>query len=87
MNENIDLISVIRRHNFHGADFTFRGTPYSFSGWWILDWSKMDEQDDDSKYKIYDSKEEFLSDPFFDGKTLVEVQGELTDVDYDLEPW
>lgn len=87
MNEKIDLVAVIRRHNFHAAYFTFRGTQYIFSGWWILDWSKLDEQDDDSKYKIYDTVDDFLSDPFFDGKTLAQVQDELTGVDYDLEPW
>ena len=74
-----DFISVFHKHNFHAAYFTYKGKRYSFSGWWLLDWGVGD--------KFYDSIDEFLSDPFFDGKRLEEILDQISDPDYDLEPW
>lgn len=83
MNEKIDLVSVIRRPDFHAALFTYAGNHYSFAGWWALDWSEPGDPDD-GKFKEYATIDEFLNDPFFDGKTLAEAQDEFTDVDYEL---
>ena len=69
---------IIRNENVHAAFFSYNGKRFVFSGWWLLDWGDGE--------KKYESREAFLSDPFFDGRTLDEIAGEVTDVDYELNP-
>lgn len=74
-----DFISIFHYHNLHAAYFTYKGERYSFAGWWVLEW--------ENGYKNYDSIDDFLNDPFFDGKRLDEILDQISDPDYDLEPW
>lgn len=66
-----EIVEAILQDDFHAVNFDVAGVHYCFSGWWLLDiqWPEDGREAD----KIYDSKEEFLSDPIFDGKTLGEV--------------
>lgn len=68
-----DIVTTILRDDFHAVNFDVNGIHYCFSGWWLLDI--------DGEEKEYDSKEEFLNDPIFDGKTLSEVKAENIDVE------
>ena len=61
----------------HAVYFTINGAKYVFSGWWIFEWDKGD--------KIYSSKDEFLSDPIFGGKTIIELADSISEIDYDLD--
>ncbi len=67
-------------HNpkLHAAYFTYKGTSYVFSGWWMLEWDDSD--------KFYTSIDDFLADPVFNGKRLDEIASELSDVFFDHEP-
>ncbi len=71
------ISELILSKNFHAVNFTYQGVEYSFSGWWLLDWG-----DDD---KTYSSREEFMSDRIFGGKTISEVESDITDVDFEFE--
>lgn len=73
-----NIASIIKSPRFHAMTFEYNGKHYAFSGWWILDW--IDGQ------KEYDSKEEFLLDPFFNEKNVVEIQNDIVDLDYELDP-
>lgn len=73
-----DILSIIHHPKLHAAFFMYNGKRYVFSGWWVLDWG--------DGYKGYDSIDEFLNDPFFDGKRLEEISDQVSDLDYDLEP-
>lgn len=73
-----DFVKEIMKDNFHAVNFDVDGVHYDFAGWWILGWS-----DDD--YKIYDSKEEFINDPIFGGKTIEQVTPE--NVDFEFQAW
>ena len=68
--QNEDIVTSILRDDFHAVNFDVDGVHYCFAGWWSL---CTGDGDNDEDYKIYDSKEEFLKDPVFDGKTLAEV--------------
>lgn len=72
------ILSEFHNPKLHAAYFTYNNTRYVFSGWWLLEW--------DDGYKDYDTKEEFLEDPFFEGKRLEEIVDEITDVFFDREP-
>ena len=61
--------------------FVFQGIHYEFIDGWILIWEKDGENDE----FIFDSDEEILSAPAFDGKTLVEISEQLTEIRVDLE--
>ena len=76
-----EAVKAILDVKFHAVNFLYKGVPYGFAGWWILYWGTDDELD-----KIYDSKEEFLSDKIFDGRTFEEAQNEITDLDFEFEP-
>ncbi len=71
-------VEEIRNESFHAVNFYYKGTNYTFSGWWMLDWGEGE--------KLYDSKEEFLSDPFFDGRTFENALDDMTDFDFEFEP-
>ncbi|MGI5990283.1 MAG: hypothetical protein ACOX78_08525 [Lachnospiraceae bacterium] len=64
-----DFAHTVLRDDFHAVTFHVNKKEYTFSGWWVLEWG---DKDDECKY--YDSKEEFLKDPIFDGKTIDEVE-------------
>ena len=64
-----DLVGCILRDDFEALNFEVNGVHYCFSGWWMLDF--VDSEND--FYKFYDSREEFLNDPVFDGKTFAEA--------------
>ena len=77
------MVQDILHNKFHAVSFRYKGVAYGFAGWWILYWGH------DGKFdKIYDSKEEFLNDPVFDGRTLDQAfaDGDITDVDFEFEP-
>lgn len=73
-----NIVAIIRDPAFHAVNFHYAGQHYTFSGWWMLEWDDGD--------KIYNSKEDFINDPFFDGRTIGEIQSETTDVDFEFEP-
>ena len=76
---NVDNpVEQIRLPGFHAVNFMYKGIEYTFSGWWMLDWGTGE--------KIYDSKEEFLNDPFFDGRTLEDALEDMTDFDFEFVP-
>lgn len=74
-----DVVKRIKSPRFHAAHFVFEGTQFIFSGWWVLDWV--------TGYKDYESIDEFLDDPIFNGKKLEDVADQLTDVWYETEPY
>ena len=69
-----DIVDAILQDDFHAVNFDVEGVHYCFSGWWLLDIEGPEEGQEEDK--IYDSKEEFLNDPIFGGKTLGEVEVE-----------
>lgn len=77
-----DIITTILRNDFHAITFEYDNEEYVFSGWWVLDIGE-----DDDNYKEYDSKEEFLDDPIFNGKTLKEIVNDVEIIIVELEPW
>lgn len=77
-----NFLPELKKENFHDAEFTYKGTVYTFAGWWILAW----EENGKEKDIIFDTKEEFLAAPIFDGKTIEEIAEEITDYDVSLEP-
>lgn len=82
-----DVMFWLLHPDFHALYFKYNGVRYIFSGWWLLDWSDgYDDPDKDKKFKIYDTKEEFIADPFFDGKTIEEINDIAEVVDVDLWP-
>jgi hypothetical protein len=78
-----DLIQAILDNKFHAVSFRYKGTFYGFAGWWILYWG---DEWDEEKTKEYDTKDEFLQDRIFDGRTLEEAQADITDIDLEFEP-
>ena len=70
------IADEIMRDDFHAVNFDFEGIHYCFAGWWVLDIG--DDED-----KEYDSKEDFLNDPIFNGKRLAEVDV----LNSDIERW
>ena len=73
-NNDMDIVWRILREDFHAVNFDVAGVHYCFSGWWLLDF--------DGGEKTYISKEEFLKDPLFDGKTITEVKVENADWEF-----
>ena len=71
----MDIVKEILKEDFHAVNFEVDGVHYCFSGWWMLDCDNGDE-------KIYDSKEEFLYDPIFNGKTISEANVENIDLEF-----
>lgn len=76
------FLPELKRDDFEDADFTYNGIKYSFSGWWLLEWEENGEEKD----MIFDTKEEFLAAPIFDGKTIEEIAEQITDFDVYLRP-
>lgn len=76
------LVRELKRNNFHDANFIYNGIKYYFSGWWLLEW----EENGEEKYLDFETKEEFLSAPVFDGKTIKEIANKITDFNVCLEP-
>ena len=72
-----DIIAAIKDRKFHAVNFYWKNIHFTFSGWWLLEW--------DDGTKGYDSIDEFLSDRFFENKTLEEIAGEITDIDVEYE--
>ncbi len=75
---NSDIIEAIRDPKMHAMHFEYNGIEYVFSGWWILEW--------DSGDKEYDSIEDFITDPFFDGKTFLDISTGIKEYWMDKEP-
>ncbi len=73
-------IEQIRLPFFHAVNFKYKGEDYGFAGWWVLYWGENGEND-----KIYDSKEEFLNDPIFDGRTFENALDDMTDFAFEYE--
>ena len=73
-----NLLYELNNPKLHAAYFTYKGKRYVFSGWWLLEWDNGDKE--------YDTIEEFLNDPIFEGKRLEEVINETSDVFFDHEP-
>lgn len=76
------FLPELKRDNLHSAEFTYNGIEYWFAGWWVLGW----EENGEEKLLEFDTKEEFLSAPIFDGKTIEEIADQITDFDVSLEP-
>ena len=76
------FLQELKMENFHDAEFTYNGITYCFAGWWILGWEENGEERD----VIFDTKEEFLAAPVFDGKTIEEIADQITDYEISLEP-
>ena len=72
-----EIYEIINSNLFHAIIFTYKGKEFVFSGWWMLDWG--------DGIKEYESKEDFLNDSFFDGKTIAEISDDVTILDYTLE--
>ena len=70
-----EFVHTVRRNDFHAVNFDAGNKHYTFSGWWLLEW--------DNGEKFYDSKEEFLNDSIFDGRTAAEA--EIHDAVFELE--
>lgn len=76
------FLTELKRDNFEEADFVYNGIKYGFSGWWLLEW----EENGEEKYLEFDSKDEFLAAHLFDGKTIEDVGGHITDYEVYLRP-
>ena len=76
-----DAVNDILNDKFHAVNFMYKGESYGFAGWWVLYRGFDDEVD-----IIYDSKEEFLNDKVFDGRTFEEALSDITDLDFEFEP-
>ena len=76
------FLTELKRDDFHDAEFIYNGITYQFAGWWILVWEESGEE----KNVIFDTKEEFLAAPVFDGKTIEEIADQITEFDVSLEP-
>lgn len=76
------FLPELKRDNFEDADFTYSGIKYYFSGWWLLEW----EENGEEKHLEFDTKEEFLAAPIFDGKTIEEIADQITDFNVCLQP-
>ena len=79
------MVQDILHNKFHAVSFRYKGVAYGFAGWWILYWG--DEWVEENT-KEYDTKEDFLQDRVFDGRTLDQAfaDGDITDVDFEFEP-
>lgn len=77
-----EFLPELKRDNFHDAEFIYNGIRYYFSGWWLLEWEENGEEKD----MIFDTKEEFLTAPIFDGKTIEEIADQIKFFDVYLEP-
>ena len=71
-----NFMNLLTNKDFHAVNFDYKGRHYCFAGWWVLDW------DEDSK--DYDTLEEFIKDPFFDGKTISELSGDIENPDFEF---
>ena len=80
-----EIEKIILDEKFHAVSFLYKGKFYGFAGWWILYWGEVWKEENT---KDYDSKEEFLKDKPFDGRSLAEAYavGDITDVDPEYEP-
>ncbi|MBR4711742.1 MAG: hypothetical protein IKP10_06880 [Clostridia bacterium] len=76
--EWLDPIKELRGERFHAMNFIYKGKEYSFAGWWVLEWEDGDKE--------YDTINEFLKDPFFDGRTFEEVLPDIKAISVDVEP-
>lgn len=76
-----EFLFYLHHEDFHAVEFKWRGKEYAYAGWWIICWG---HRDNTGMYinegnKIYDTIDEWLSDPLFDGKTLQEVWDEVSE--------
>lgn len=69
------ILTEIYNPNLHALYFTYKKRMYVFSGWWVLDWITGE--------KDYNTIDEFVNDPVFDGKTLVEIIPYISEAWYD----
>jgi hypothetical protein len=76
------FLPELKRDNFRDAEFVYNGIKYWFAGWWILGWEANGEE----QTLEFDTKEEFLSAPIFDGKTIEEIADQIKYYDICLEP-
>lgn len=76
------FLPTLKKDNFHSAEFTYNGIKYWFAGWWILGWEENGEEKD----LEFDTKEEFLAAPIFDGKTIEDIADQITDYEVYLRP-
>lgn len=76
------FITALKDGQIENARFVFRGIHYELVDGWMLIWKKDGEDDE----FIFDSDEEILTAPIFDGKTIVEISDQLTEIRVDLEP-
>ena len=76
-----DFMNCLKSYRLHAVDFTYKGIRYSFYGWWGLSWSENGEE----KELYFHSKKDFRNAPIFDGKTVMDIAYQVTDVDIDLE--
>ena len=75
-----EIYRLIMDPRFHAVNFLYKGEPFGFAGWWMLYWGE-----DGEFAKDYDSKEEFLADPVFDGRTLREAFVDTSKWDFEYE--
>lgn len=66
-----NLSDEIMRPEFDNVEFLYKEKLYIFSGWWML------EDVNGNNIKDYLTKEDFLEDKCFDGKTLREIEDDI----------
>lgn len=76
------FVVSLKDSQIENARFVFWGVHYEIIDGWMLIWKKDGEDDE----FIFDSDEEIISAPLFDGKTLVEISEQLTEIRVDLAP-
>lgn len=92
MRKGQDAVSRIKQAEFHSIAFKYHGMDYGFAGWWLLQWGNYSSEGHYPRFiaqgeKIYKTKEEFLADLLFDGKTFTEALSEITDIDITINPF
>lgn len=83
-----NIVDIVKNPYMHALHFKYKGLYYCFSGWWLLEVTKTENPKDDTDEVasyFYDSKEDFLKSKVFDGKTLAEISGEVSEIDCDVE--
>lgn len=77
-----DIRDCLKSYRLHSIEFTRNGLKYVFVKKWYLIW----EEDGQEKELVFPSKKAFREASVFNGKTIMEILDQLTNVEIDLDP-
>ncbi len=76
----MDMRTAVTDIYFQAVDFVWRGVSYEFTGYWVL--FSYNEGEDDKDIAFFDRATDFLEAKLFDGKTILEIEDDISEVDY-----